>query len=116
MFGFTWHAIFVLFAWQGTWCKTTIFRQDGATVPLASFIDIGPAKKQPGTWLEKKESPYEEQNDPGMDWPTLQSTVQPYNELAHSTINTMTQDKVTPPPCEEQGDPMTKSKNRLDLA
>ena len=44
--------------------------------------------QQPG-W-RKKESAYEEQNNPATDWPTLQRTVQPYDELAHSTMNTMT--------------------------
>ena len=47
--------------------RQSFFRQDGATVPLASFLDIGPVKKQPGTGLEKKESPDEEQNDPTTD-------------------------------------------------
>ena len=93
MFGFTQHAIFVLFAWQGTWCETTIFCQDGATVPLASFIDVGPVEKQPGTRLEKKESPHEEQNDPenGLTYPmkhspTLQQTSPLSNKNNDPTI------------------------------
>ena len=69
--------------------RQSFFRQDGATVPLASFLDIGPVKKQPGTGLEKKESPDEEQNDPTTDWPTLRSKVQSYDELAPSTMNTV---------------------------
>lgn len=71
-------------------------------------------KKQPRTRLEKKESPYEEQNDPTTDWPTLRSTVQPYDELAQSTMNTMTL-QYSDLPYEEQGDPTTKLKNCLDL-
>ena len=117
MFGITWYAIFVPFAWQGTWCKTTIFCQDGVTAPLASFIDVGPAKKQPGTRLEKKRitlrraewpcdkltypmkhsptlrgtSPlYNEHNGLTIKWPTLQRTGRPYNKIKKAPRPTVT--------------------------
>ena len=118
MFGITWYTIFVPFAWQGTWCKTTIFCQDRATAPVASFIDVGPAKQQPGTRLEKKgitlpESPewpcdgltyptkhspilrgtsplYNEHNGPTIKWPTSQRTGRPYNKIKKAPRPTVT--------------------------